>query len=124
MKSRARKNPLVTGIHIGKLVAEKIKQQRLSNAAVGRMVSRNEATVSTFQKKPSLQAYILWELSIALGYNFFHHLSEQLITKAGEKIVSGNPTDKMMITALQQEVQRVTEERDYLKKVINILDKK
>src|SRR3990172_645164 len=101
-----RKNPLLTGIHIGKLVADKVKQLRLSKAAVARLLSRKQSTVTTLMKRPSLQVYILWEFSIALGYNFFHHLSEQLITKAGEKIVSGNPTDKMMITALQQEVQR------------------
>jgi hypothetical protein len=124
MNTRARKNPLVTGIHIGRLVADKMKQQRMSNAEVARLLNRDQATVTTLMKRPSLHVYILWEFSIALGYNFFHHLSEQLITKTGEKIVSSIPTDKMMITTLQQEVQRLTEERDYLKKMINILDKK
>jgi len=124
MKSRARKNSLVTGIDIGKLIADIMQQLRLSKAEVARLLSRRQSTVTTLMKRPSLQAYILWEFSIALGYNFFHHLSEQLITKAGEKIISGTPTDKMLIATLQQEVQRLTEERDSLKKIINILDKK
>ncbi|MBI4947580.1 MAG: hypothetical protein HY840_14400 [Bacteroidetes bacterium] len=47
MKS-TRKNPLVTGIHIGKLVADKMNQLRLSKAEVARLLSRKQATVTRF----------------------------------------------------------------------------
>lgn len=72
-----------------------------------------------------MQVYLLWELSLALNYNFIQHLADQLISEAGKtNLVNGNAPDKLKIETLEKELAQMREERDYLKKMIDILAKK
>ena len=121
--TRGKKNPATIGVHIGNLLAEKINQQRISKSAMARRIGRSVTAISPLLKRPSMQAYLLWELSIALGYDFFHHLSEALLAKAGEQIVSGIGSDKAAIAALEKEVNALRTENNYLKKMIDVMAK-
>jgi len=120
---RGKKNPNIMPVNLGSLLAEKIKEKRLSKALIARRINRSVNAVSPLLKRPSMQTYLLWELSIALNYNFFEHLSEQLKQKAGGKIGSGNGSAEQTITVMQKENEQLRTENTYLKKAIDALTK-
>ncbi|MEP7168590.1 MAG: hypothetical protein ABI855_04415 [Bacteroidota bacterium] len=121
-RKRGTKNPSVIGIHLGNLLNEKIKEQRLSKTEAGRKIKRPPTAIKPLLSRPSMQAYLLWELSIALEYDFFSHLSQALLEKLPD-IKGVNPPGKATIAALQKEVTALSGERDYLKKMIDIMAK-
>ena len=126
-RKRGNKNPSITGIHLGKMVAEKIKEQRISKAELARRMSgRPDSAISPLLKRPSMQAYLLWELSIALKYDFFEPLSEALSRQAaaqGAQMVSGKAGAQAAMAALENEASALRSENNYLKKMIDVMAK-
>jgi hypothetical protein len=119
---RGRKKPEIIGVHLGQLLSEKIKEQRLSKAAVDRSINRTNNSVKKLMDRPSMQAHLLWELSIALGFDFFSALSRELLAKHPE-VSSANASDKATIASLEKELAAVKQERDLMKKMIEMVAK-
>tara|TARA_R110000868_G_scaffold332929_1_gene593853 strand:+ start:99 stop:317 length:219 start_codon:yes stop_codon:yes gene_type:complete len=67
----------------------------------------------------SIQTYLVWELSVALGHNFFTGLAGQLDAATEGKLEKQTSE----LDELKQEHARLKEERDYLRKAVNLLGK-
>jgi hypothetical protein len=65
-----------------------------------------------------MQAYMLWEISIAMNYDFFAAISSELQQKYPQI-----KSEHAVIAALQKELSEVKQERDTLKKVVELLGK-
>ena len=116
-RKRGKKNSLIADVHTGNLVSEKIKQLRLSNAEVARKISRPRSAISPLLKRPSMQCYLLWELSIALDYDFFDVLSAKLSEKTAGKIFS---VTKQKISSLEKEIETLKKENEFLKEIVRL----
>jgi hypothetical protein len=113
-----RKNPEVIGIHVGTLLTKKLKEYHITKAEVARRISRPHSSLYTLTHNPSMQAYLLWELSIAMNFDFFATLSSELQQKHPEI-----KSEHAAIIALQKELSEMKQERDNLKKVVELLGK-
>ena len=122
-KLRGKKNANVMPVHLGNLLAKKIKERRYSKAAIARRINRNINAITPILKRPSMQCYLLWELSDAFKYDFFELLSEELKLKLGDKLESPNVPLKQTITELEKEIEQLRSENTYLKKAIDALAK-
>ena len=118
-----KKNPNVMPVHLGKLLAEKIKERRYSRAAIARSINRNGNAITPLLKRPSMQCYLLWELSVAFKYDFFAYLSQQLRKKVGDKLESPNADLLLRIAELEKENKELHTNYAYLKKAIDALTK-
>jgi hypothetical protein len=118
-----RKDPTKIEVNIGELLTSKLKELHVTNAELGRRINRPHSAAYPWRRQPSVQAYVLWEISIALKYDFFSALSKAMQEKHLE-VVGENASDKETMSELQRELAAVKEERDYLKKMVDILAKK
>ena len=64
--------------HVGNLLKSHINRHRLRRAVLARRLDRSYSTVYNYQESPSMQTHLVWELSTALGHNFFADLAAQL----------------------------------------------
>ncbi len=65
-------------IHIGNLIDEKIKERGITKAEFGRRICTSRQNISTLLKKESLDASLLYKISIILDFNFFSCYTEKL----------------------------------------------
>ncbi|HLG34047.1 MAG TPA: hypothetical protein VI757_04145 [Bacteroidia bacterium] len=114
-RKRGMKNAAVMAVHTGKLLEEKIKEQRLSKAEVARRIVRPRTAIKPLCARPSMQAYLLWELSVALGYDFFAHLSQALLQK--HPAIAGINNASATIAALEKENERLNIEIGVLERM-------
>jgi len=121
--NRSRKDAGVLPVHIGKLLSEKIKEKKLNRTEIARSINRAHTAIKPLFNRPSIQAYFLWELSIALQYDFFSVLSDALLQKHPE-VNSLHNNDKATIASLEKELADVKRERDNLVKMMNVLGSK
>jgi hypothetical protein len=112
-------------LNIGLMVRRVMKQKHKNKMDIAKVLTRNHGTISRIVKGRSMQAYLVWELSLALKHNFFNDLAEQLNSEAGEGTLAnaGLPL-KATIAALEKEVQQLKDEREYLRKVVDVLGKR
>jgi hypothetical protein len=109
--------------HVGELLTAKLKELHVTNIELARRINRPHSAIAPMRKQPSMQAYMLWEVSVALKYDFFSALSESM-HRLHPEVSSATASDKAVIASLEKELAAVKEERDYLKKMIDILAKK
>lgn len=121
---RRNKGNTIQPLNIGLMIRRVMKTQNKNKMDIARLIGRKHGTVSKTVKTTSMQTYLVWELSLALKYNFFNDLAEQLNAEAGEGILAnaGMPL-KATIAALEKEVQQLKDEREYLRKVVDVLGK-
>ncbi len=117
-RKRGKKNPEAIGVDIGSMLTEKLKEFHLTNAEVGRRINRPHSSLYPLRRQPSMQAYMLWEISIAMNYDFFAAISSELQQK--HPLIK---SEHAAIAALQKELAEVKQERDTLKKVVELLGK-
>ncbi len=113
------KGNTIAQLDAGRIVRRVMFEQGINKARLGRMLERNGSTVKGIIYRSSMQAYILWELSIALRHNFFADLAHQLDAATEGKL-------EQQHTALQQlqaDYERLKEERDYLRKALDLISK-
>lgn len=107
-------NTKIKELHTGQLVAQVLKQKRVTHAALARATHRSQSNLSTLIKGPSTQAYILWQMSLALKHNLFRDMADQLDAATNGRMAQGAIT----IETLQKEVEQLRKERDTLMKAI------
>ena len=72
-----KKGNQIKQLNIGKRIQEVLNLQKTTDAEIARQLSRNQSTVGRLTRGTSLQAYIIWEFSLALKHNFFAELAQQ-----------------------------------------------
>jgi hypothetical protein len=122
MKENSRKYLLNTqnpAPHTGKLLSDHIKKHRIRQNALARALNRQTGTLISFRKNATLQTAILWELCHALKHNFFADIAHQLPTDYPTSLPD-TTTDplQLQIQDLQQQIARLTHERDLLQQII------
>ena len=96
-----------------------LHQKRITHAVLARRLERNQSTIRNMVKGNTLQTYLVWELSVALNHNFFSDLAAQL-NAATEGKLEQQQTE---LEQLKLEYARIKEERDYLRKAVDLLGK-
>lgn len=114
------KDRAVPALQVGQMVKAKMATYRVSLAWLGRKLNRNPRTLARSLSGNSMQAYLIWELSIALRHNFFSDLARQLDAATEGKLDS----EQTELQQLKAECQRLKEERDYLRKALDMLHPK
>ncbi|MAL59447.1 MAG: hypothetical protein CMC14_05305 [Flavobacteriaceae bacterium] len=94
--------------HIGKLYQDFIRKKRYPQVWVAKYMGKNESVVTRYRHRPSLQCYLLWELSHILKHNFFLDLAAQLPSNFTTH--APDPT-----LALQERVKELEEEVNTLR---------
>jgi len=110
----------IAGLDTGNMVRSKMWGQRMTHAMLARKMQRGQSTVKGIIHNTSMQCYLLWELSVALRHNFFSDLARQLDAATEGKLEQ----ERTELQQLQEDYQRVKEERDYLRRAIDLLNPK
>ncbi|MFA6059630.1 MAG: hypothetical protein WC756_15595 [Taibaiella sp.] len=64
--------------HMGELVRMRLRQKGVSNAILARKLNITPIGVTRYFGRGSLQAGILWNISVAIGYNLFAEMGMSL----------------------------------------------
>jgi hypothetical protein len=107
-----------TAPHIGNLLKQHIRQNRLRRAAIARHMGRSYATVFAYQQSKSMQTAILWELCLIIEHNFFADLAAQLPPHFTTNAPDPAQPLKERLAALEEQVKLLARERDLLKELI------
>jgi len=75
---RGKKSPDVMTVNIGELVQKKLKEKKLQKTIIASKTGRAKGALYPLLRRPSMQTYLLWEISEAIGYNFFHEIAQAL----------------------------------------------
>ncbi len=119
MKLGPKRNPDIP-MNVGKMIKQVMFDRGINKARLSRRLGRNSTGIKRMIDRPSIQAYLIWELSVALGHNFFTDLAQQLDAATEGKLQQ----QQTELEQLKQEYERIKEERDYLKKAIDLLSSK
>ncbi|MCF8461025.1 MAG: hypothetical protein K9G46_09885 [Flavobacteriales bacterium] len=109
----------IKDLDVGKLIRRMMFEKGLNKARLARKLDRSDQTIKETIYRSSIQTYIVWELSVALGHNFFTDLAQQL-DAATEGKLEAQTTE---LDTLKLEYARLKEERDYLRKAVDLLGK-
>lgn len=64
--------------HMGTLVKTRVRQKGISNAVLARKLNVTPIGITRYFDRGSLQAGILWNISVAIGYNLFAEMGMAL----------------------------------------------
>ncbi len=92
-----------TEIHIGTIIKDYIKENKISSAALARTLGVDDATVLSYQKSSGGNNATLLKLCHALKHNFFADIAA-LLPKAYSTSAVIDDTDSQKIKALEQEI--------------------
>jgi hypothetical protein len=120
MAIKTPKGNTIVGLDVGKLVRQCMFDRGMNRARLARAMNRNATGMSARIYSSSMQAYLIWELSIALKHNFFADLAHQLDAATEGKLEQQHTE----LDALKLEYQSLKEERDYLRKAIDMMSPK
>jgi transcriptional regulator with XRE-family HTH domain len=67
--------------HLGNMVARQLKKKRIRNSEIARKMGLNPQSINGYLQSESFQFRILWDLGMALEYNFLADLMEHLPAK-------------------------------------------
>lgn len=105
-------------LHVGSMMEKEKRRQRITFAVLARRINRDSTGLTRLLKRSSIQTDLVWELSVAL--NFFTNLAQQLDTATQGALSKAEATE---LEQLKQAYQQLKEERDYLKKAVDLLSK-
>ena len=109
----------IQGLDVGLQVRKHLREKRISHAVLARRLKRNHSVVKRMLYNSSIQTYLVWELSQALGHNFFTDLAMQL-DEATEGKLQQQQTE---LEELKKEHEKLKEDYSYLKKAIDIMSR-
>jgi len=95
--------------HIGNLVAEVMKQRKMTVAEVARKLGVTSSSVANYLRNDSLQIRILWQLGLALEYNFLadvmDFLPENVLNATESSFQKSITTQATEIIDLKKEIE-------------------
>lgn len=94
-------------LHIGNIVWQVMQEKKVSKSQLARALNKTPVSINSYLKQQTLQTRILFNISIALNYDFFEHLSNIL-----------NETDN--INAKKEEILQLKQQIIDLQKETNI----
>jgi len=115
---RGKKSTDTMSVHTGELLWQKMKEQKIAKTTLAAKTGRADSAIFPILKRPSVQAYVLWEISEAMGYNFFHDIAEALDEQTKYTLANGKKKEKQKITELEQENEKLKLEVGILKEVL------
>jgi hypothetical protein len=98
-------------LNTGALLLHYFTKNRIRKAALARKLNKNISNIMYYQKQPSLQTQILWELSHVLEHNFFLDIAAQLPNTYSTSAPTTNIKDTT-IAQLQQEITILKAEKE------------
>ena len=104
--------------HFGKMLRGHIKKHRLYRSVLGRMLGKANATLLAYEKRPSLQSSIIWELSTAMKHNFFADLAAQLPSAFTTYAPDATAPLQERIATLEQENKLLQAKLETLKELL------
>jgi len=113
------KGNTIPSLNLGTLIRTVQKQERITHAVLARRLKRDQSAIKRILNNSSIQTYLVWELSVALEHNFFTDLAQQLDAATEGKL----ERQTLELDELKQEYARLKEERDYLRKAVDLLGK-
>ena len=66
-----KKQSTINNIHIGSIIKVMVKQQRISDVEFASMIHTHPSNLTDIYKRHDVNTELLWNISIALKYNFF-----------------------------------------------------
>lgn len=115
----AGKGNTIEALDAGKLVRRVMFEKGMNKARLARKLERSGTSIKGTIYNSSMQCYLLWELSVVLNHNFFSDLAAQLNAATQGKLEQ----EQTELEALKLEYQRIKEERDYLRKAVDLIGK-
>jgi plasmid maintenance system antidote protein VapI len=106
-------------IDVGKMVRQRMFDKGINKARLARRMERAGQTIKQMIYRPTLQASVMWELSLALNHNFFADLAQQLDAATDGQL----DKQETELEQLKAEYQRLKEERDYLRKAVDAISR-
>ena len=101
--------------HIGNLVAEIMKQKKMTVAEVARKLGVTSSSVANYLRNDSLQIRILWQLAVVLEYNFLADVMDFL----PEKVLNSTESSfQKSITAQASEILDLKKEIEIYKGIL------
>jgi plasmid maintenance system antidote protein VapI len=115
----ASKGNTIAQLDIGKIIRRVMFEKGMNKARMARKIGRTGPVIKKIIYNSSIQTYLVWEMSVALGHNFFTDLAQQLDAATEGKLEKQTSE----LDELKQEYARLKEERDYLRKAMDLLSK-
>lgn len=103
----------------GEMLENYIKDKRIYQSALSRMLNRHTSGIAAFRKRPTLQTAILWEFCHALQHNFFADIAAQLPESYTQAANSVEKTETVEVADLQAEIAALKIERDVLQGLLD-----
>lgn len=119
----APKGNRIAGLNVGAMLLQTLHRKRVTHAVLGRRLGRDQSMIGDLLTRSSMQAYLIWELSVALNHNFFADLAAQFDGTAPATTDKNTSTTTEM-QRLREENAQLRTERDYLRKAIDMITPK
>ena len=101
--------------HLGNMVACQLKKKRIRNSEIARKMGLNPQSINGYLQSESFQFRILWDLGMALEYNFLADLMEHLPAK----VFHSTPSKFQDIILVQaQEIKDLKKEIEIYKGIL------
>jgi len=115
---RGKKNADVMNINIGQLLSKKLKELKIFNKTLAVKTGRAPSSIFPLLRRPSMQTYLLWEISEAIGYNFFHEIAQALDEKTNFTLANGNEQAVQKLAEKDKEIEKLKLEVEILKDIL------
>jgi hypothetical protein len=106
--------------HLGSMIDSLMYKKGFNRASLAREINKSPITVYGYTSEPSLHARILWDISQALHYDIFEHLSNNLDLENTTTDGIQPKTKKQKIEELELQVRDLQKEvaiyKDLLKR--------
>lgn len=112
-----RRGNQIKDLDVGRMLRKEQRGQRITHAVLGRRMKRNQSVIKRMLYDTSIQTYLVWEASIALGHNFFTDLAMQLDAATEGKLQQ----QQTELEQLKKEHGKLKEDYSYLKKAIDLI---
>lgn len=120
----AKEYPTIKNLHIGSLVNKVRIAKRASYSDIAKLTGRSITTISKSLNKDSLHASVLWQYSEALSHDFFTDLAIKLNATSEKNLDSARNLFLAELKEVKEENDRLKQELLYLRKAIDMNDKK
>ena len=116
--NRGKKKTDMMTVNIGELLQKVINERKLQKSAIARKIDRANGAVNPLLRRPSMQTYLLWEISEAIEYNFFHEIAQALDEKTNFTLANGNEQAVQKLAEKDKEIEKLKLEVEILKDIL------
>jgi transcriptional regulator with XRE-family HTH domain len=119
-------------LHIGELIEERLKEVGMTKSEFARRINRARQNINDILQRKSIDTDLLYDISIALSYNFFEIYCKTLLEEKNLKPETikepascyENTSQSKQVERYQEELKNAQQEIKYLKKINRLLEKR